>query len=91
MDRWIFLLLTVGFAFLTVDAFLSKNPIKDAPYSTTPNAWKRGLNRFFLVEQDKMQSRLAFPFGGLGLGLLAWLFLAMTVLLTILTVRAFLA
>lgn len=82
--------LTVGCFFLTIDAFRSKSPMKDAPYSTISRLWKRGLNRFSLVEQDKMQRRLAFPLGGIGLGLLAWVFLAMTILLAILTVRAFL-
>jgi len=90
MERWIFLSLTMGCLFLTIDAFRSKSPMKDAPYSTIPNIWKRGLRRFSLMAQDKMQSRLAFPLGGIGLGLLAWLFLAMTILLAILTVRAFL-
>jgi hypothetical protein len=90
MEQWVFLFLTVGCLFLTVDAFRSKSPMKDAPYSTIPSLWKRGLRRFSLMEQDKMQSRLAFPLGGIGLGLLAWVFLAMTILLAILTVRAFL-
>jgi hypothetical protein len=75
MTPWILLSLTLGCAWLCFDAFKLKAPLQDEHPATA-----QGRSRMML-------EGIAAPFG---LGLLAWLLLAMTVLLGGLTVRAFL-
>ena len=76
MTAWILLSLTLGCAWLFFDALRFKAPLRDKHSATT-----EGKARMVL-------EGIAAPFG---LGVLAWLFLAMTVLLGVLAVRAFLS
>ena len=76
MTAWILLLLTLGCAWLCVDALKLKAPLRDEHPATTA-----GKTRMVL-------EGIAAPFG---LGVLAWLFLVMTILLGALTVREFLS
>ncbi len=90
MAKWIFLLFTMASVWLTVDAFRMKGPMKEPLLSRLPSAWKHGFEHLSLAKQDKIQERSAYKYLGLGDGLLAWLFLAMTLLLAALTINAFL-
>lgn len=90
MAQWFLLALTLASAFLTFDAFRLDNPRTEVPYSILPRSWKRGLDHLPLAEQDRLQTRLRPVAGVLGLGVLSWLFLAITILLAVLTVMAFL-
>jgi hypothetical protein len=74
MTPWILLSLTLGCAWLCFDALKLKAPLSDEQPPTN-----QGRTRMML-------EGIAAP---IGLGLLAWLFLAMTVLLGVLTIRAF--
>ena len=76
MTAWILLSLTFGCAWLFLDALKLKAPMRDEHAATA-----QGKARM-------VSEGIAAPFG---LGVLAWLFLAMTVLLGVLTVREFLA
>ena len=76
MTAWILLLLTLGCAWLCFDAFKLKAPLRDEHSATA-----EGKTRMVL-------EGIAAP---LGLGVLAWLFLVMTILLGVLTVPAFLS
>jgi hypothetical protein len=71
---WILLSLTLGCAWLCFDALKLKAPLLDEHRSTDEGRARMTVEG------------LAAPFG---LGVLVWLFLAMTVLLAILTVREF--
>ncbi len=73
---WILLSLTLGCAWLCFDASRLKAPLHDK-HPSSDEGWAR-----IAVEG------IAAPFG---FGVLAWFFLAMTVLLAILTVREFLS
>ncbi|HVE54546.1 MAG TPA: hypothetical protein VNB23_14295 [Ramlibacter sp.] len=84
MSPWLLLVLTCACAALAVDAFLMRAPLRDTPARFWPRDGKHGLT---LAEQDQVQRR--DPWGFAGVGWLGWMFLAMTVLLGILTVRAF--
>lgn len=74
MMAWIFFLLTLGCAWLYIDALRLKSPLGDELKVTDD-----GKSRFAI-------EGFSAPFG---LGVLAWLFLVMTVLLGVLTVREF--
>ena len=76
MAPWVLLLLTVGCAWLCLDAFAFKGPVRDKHPPTAEGRTRMLLEAF------------AAPFG---LGVLAWLLLAMTVLWAALTVREFLS
>jgi hypothetical protein len=90
MVAWILLILTCGCAWLTLDAFRMESPLGEQPTRFWPRAWKRGQDHLTLPEQDRLQHLTRFSFWSLvGLGWLAWMFLAMTVVFAILTVHAF--
>ena len=73
---WILLLLTLGCAWLCIDALKLNAPLRDEHPSSE-------------VGRTRMTVEgIAAPFG---FGVLAWFFLAMSVLLAILTVREFLS
>ena len=76
MTAWVLLSLTLGCAWLFFDALKLKAPLRDEHPATI-----EGKARMIL-------EGIAAPFG---LGVLAWLFLVMTVLLGVLTVREFLS
>ena len=76
MTPWILLLLNLGCAWLFLDALSLKAPLHD---EHAPSSQGRA---------QMVLEGIAAPFG---LGVLAWLFLAMTVLLGVLTVREFLS
>lgn len=75
MTAWILLSLTLGCAWLCFDALKFKAPLQDERSVT-----REGKSRLVI-------EGIAAPFG---LGVLAWLFLAMTILLGVLTAREFL-
>lgn len=75
MTAWILLFLTLGCAWLCFDASKLNAPLRDKQSNTAD-----GRSRWVL-------EGVYAPFG---LGVLAWFFLAMTLLLGALTVRAFL-
>lgn len=89
MSPWLLLLLTVVGTALTVDAFRAGGPMKEPPVRSWPRSWKRGMDHVPLGEQDRIFRTLRYPL--LGTGVLAWIFLAVTVLLAALTIRAFIA
>lgn len=76
MTHWVLLLLTLGCAWLCLDAFGFKARVRDKLPLTAEGRARVLLEGF------------AAPFG---LGVLAWLLLAMTILLAVLTVREFLS
>ncbi len=76
MTAWILLLLALGCAWLFFDATKLKAPLTDDHPATIAG------------KARMMIEGLAAP---LGLGVLAWFFLAMTILLGVLTVREFLS
>lgn len=76
MTPWILLLLTLGCAWLFFDAIKLKAPLTNEHPATAAG------------KARMMIEGLAAPWG---LGILAWLFLAMTILLGVLTVREFLS
>ena len=92
LDRmwpWLLLILTGACAALTVDAFRFGGPMKEPSDRFWPREWKRGQDHLPLVEQERNYRLMRYPL--LGTAALAWIFLAMTILLAILTVEAFLA
>ena len=76
MTPWVLLLLTIGCAWLCFDASRFKAPMHDEHPPTDEGTFR------------VIREGMAAPFG---LGVLAWLFFAMTILLAVLTVREFLA
>ncbi|RYF08176.1 MAG: hypothetical protein EOO31_03595 [Comamonadaceae bacterium] len=75
MTAWILLSLTLGCAWLCFDAFNFTAPLQDEHAAT-----RAGKARLVI-------EGIAAP---LGHGVLAWLFLVMTILLGVLTIREFL-
>lgn len=88
MTAWLLLVVTLGGAYLTYDAFRWSGSIESAPFSAIANLWKGGLSHLSVAEQNQLKQRYASKF--LGAGQLCWLFLAVTVIFGVLTVRAFL-
>jgi hypothetical protein len=76
MTHWILLALTLGCAWLCYDALRLKAPLHDEHSATN-----KGKARMTL-------EGIAAPFG---LGVMAWLFLALTILFGLLTGREFLS
>lgn len=89
MSPWLLLLLTAACAGLAVDALRSGESRKESSVRFWPRDWKKGLDHVPLAEQERTFRAIRYPM--LGAGALAWVFLAMTVLLAVLTVKAFLA
>jgi hypothetical protein len=87
MSPWFLLVLTVACAALTLDAFRWGAPLKDQPFRFWPKEWRRGTEHLPLAEQERID-RVLRP-STLGPGVLAWLFLAMTILLAVLTILGF--
>ena len=87
MSPWFFLVLTVACAALTLDAFRWGAPLKDQPLRFWPAEWRRDMEHLPLAEQERIY-RVVHP-STLGPGVLAWLFLAMTILLAVLTTLGF--
>jgi hypothetical protein len=92
MSAWLLLLLTCACAALAVDAFRMNSPLREPPARFWPREWKTGQQHMTLAEQDvrQRQSRVSH-WSFVGLGWLAWMFSLMTVLLGVLTLKAFLA
>lgn len=76
MTAWLLLFLTLCCAWLCCDAAKTKAPLRDEHSHT---------------EEGRSRVILEGIYAPLGLGVLAWLFLAMTILLGVLAVREFLA
>lgn len=87
MTAWLLLLLTVGSAYLTYDAFRWSGSTERAPFSTIASLWSGGLTHLSVKEQSELKQRYASKL--LGAGQLCWLFLVMTVVLAVFTVLAF--
>ena len=89
MSAYIFLLLTLVFAYLTVAAFRWRASIKRSPFSVIADSWSHKGAHLSLREQGQVRDRYAsFT---VGVGKIALLFLLVTVALCAATVRAFLA
>jgi hypothetical protein len=88
MPAWLLLVLTLACAALMVHAFLSGGERHGAQVGSWPREWKRGLDHVRLGEQERVFRSLRYPL--LGTGTLAWLYVALTLLLLVLTLRAFL-
>lgn len=87
MTAWILLILTVGGAYLTYDAFRWSNSIKHAPFSAIASMWKGKLSHLNVTEQNQLKNRYASRL--LGADQLCWLFLVITLLLAVQTILAF--
>jgi hypothetical protein len=88
MNSWFLLFLTIGCAFITFDAFRWQQDVKRAPFSTISNLWKGGLSHLSASEKAKIQQRYSSTL--FGVGQFCWLFLVITILLAVVTVRTFL-
>jgi hypothetical protein len=87
MTAWLLLLLTVGSAYLTYDAFRWRAGIESTPFSAIAGMWKGGLTHLSVVEQNQLKQRYASKL--MGAGQFCWLFLVVTVALAVFTVKAF--
>jgi hypothetical protein len=87
MIRWLLLLLTIGCACMAYDAFRWRSAIPRTPFKTIAGLLPGGQSHLSLAEQSKLRDGLA---SSLFAGRIVWLFLGGTVLLGVLTVRAFL-
>ena len=86
---WLLLVLTAACAALAVDALRAGASRQDSSIHFWPREWKKGLDHVPLAEQERTYRALRYPL--LGAGAMAWVFLAMTGVLAVLTVKAFLA
>ncbi|WP_439606165.1 hypothetical protein [Hydrogenophaga sp.] len=89
MNAWLLLLVTLGCAYLTYDAFRWIGSIERTPFSAISSLWKGGLTHLSVVEQNRLKHQYASKL--FGAGQLCWLFLTITVVLGIFTIRAFIA
>ena len=87
VSPWLLLVLTIVCAILAFDAFRWGAPMKEQPFRFLPRESRRGMGHMPLADQERVYRSL-HP-SALGPGVLAWLFLAMTILLGVLTVLAF--
>lgn len=85
MIPWLLLLLTLGSAYLTYDAYRWTNVSERMPLSVIASLWKGELSHMNLVERDEVRRNSA----RYGMSQICWLFLAVTISLAIATVRAF--
>lgn len=89
MNPWILLLLTIISGYLTYDAFRWGSSVKDGPFSVISNMWKGGLSHLPLSEQDKIKD--SFSSSIYGIFQFQLIFLIITIIMAVATVRAFLA
>lgn len=82
------LLLTMLSAYVTWDAFRLRGSIARAPFSVIANLWGNRGNHLSLSEQNQIKHR--YSSFGFGAGKLALIFLTITLLLALQTIRAFL-
>lgn len=87
MTRWLLLLLTIGCGLLAYDALRWRTSTKSSPFSTIASLWKGGMSHLSITEQNKVRDSFA---SSLFAGRIVWLFVGGTLLLAVLTVRAFL-
>jgi hypothetical protein len=87
MTAWLLLVLTLVFGVLTVDAFRMGMPLRELSARFWPREWKKGQEHLTLAEQDRLQGLRVWS--TLGMGWLAWTWLAITILSAILTAQAF--
>ena len=87
MISWFLLLVTVGCAYATYDAFRWGERIGRSPFSVIEHLWKGGLSHLSLTEKSEVQRRYASAL--FGFGWTPWLFLLVTIILAVATVRAF--
>ncbi len=90
MTAWLLLIVTLGSAWMTWDAFRLGGSIDEPTSRYLPNILKRGMEHLSLAEQEELQRRSHIYVGVLGPGVLRWLFLLITVLLAVGTGKAFL-
>ena len=88
MSPWLLLTLTLACAALTMDAFRSGDRFRQPKVRFWPREWKRGVSHVPLAEQERVYRHIRYPL--IGLASLAWVFLALTVVLAGLTLAAFL-
>ena len=88
MTSWLLLLMTVGCAYVTYDAFRWRKVSKHAPFSSIAKLWKGDLSHLPLNKQSDVQRRYSsFTFGP---AQICFVFLALTIIFAVTTVRAFL-
>ena len=85
--RWLLLTLTVVSLWLTIDAIRWKAGAKDIPFSAISRLWKGGLEHLSLAEREAFRERYQ---SSLGIGQFVWLFAVISLVLVVVTVRAFL-
>lgn len=88
MISWLLLLFTVLCGYLTYDAFRWGNFLKGAPFSAISSMWKGGLSHLPLNEQNEIKERYSSSI--FGIFQFQILFLVITIILAVATVRAFL-
>ncbi len=89
MTAWLLLLLTLGSAYLTYDAFRWSGAIERTPFSAIASLWNGGLAHLSVKEQNQLKQRYASKLSGAGK--ICWLFLLVTVVFAVFTFRAFIA
>jgi hypothetical protein len=87
MTRWVLLLLSVACAFMAYDTLRWRGAISKTPFKVISGLWNGNQSNLSLVEQSKIRDRFA---SAMFAGKVVWLLLGCTVLLGVLTVRAFL-
>ncbi len=88
MTSWLLLLMTVGCAYVTYDAFRWRKDSKHAPFSSMAKLWRGSLSHLHLDKQAGVQRR--YSSSTFGIGQICFVFLALTIILAVATVRAFL-
>ena len=89
MSPWLLLVLTLACAALMVHSFLSGGDRHGSQVRAWPREWKRGgLAHVPLGEQERVFRSLRYPL--IGTGPRAWVYLGITVLLVVFTLRGFL-
>jgi hypothetical protein len=67
MGAWLLLLVTLGSAYLTYDAFRWSGSIERAPFSAISSLWKGGRTHLSVVEQNRLKQRYSSKLLGAGI------------------------
>jgi hypothetical protein len=84
MSAWLLLLLTIGAACLTYNVFRWSESVGRGPFGPIAGMWKQDLSHLPLAEQDKRKEQMTWIAMRIFL-----FFLAATIGLAVVTVRAF--
>lgn len=88
MSAWLLLVLTIGSAYLTYDAFVFYGPLKRSRFIDVAASQGEALKHLPLHEQERIKQ--PFRSSPMGLGQLPWAFLVFTLGFAVATVVAFL-